>query len=69
VYDFIRSFVTSLNYFDFMSYYLKFDSGRSIGRAAVVILLVNLFEIKVRSELRGCGHTGHLMNDYEYILD
>jgi len=30
-----------------------------IRKAAVVILLVSLFVIKVRSELRGCGHTGH----------
>jgi len=27
------------------------------GLHAVVILLVNLFVIKVRSEIRGCGHT------------
>jgi len=51
-------------YLEFMSSYLKFDSGRRIGRAAVVILLVNLFVIKVRSELGDCGHTGHMMNDY-----
>jgi len=29
------------------------------GRATVVILLVDLFVIKVQSEIRGCGHTGH----------
>jgi len=54
-----RPFVSDQDYFGLMSSHLKFDSGRSIGRAAVVILLVNLFVIKVRSELRGCGHTGH----------
>jgi len=54
-----RPFVTDQDYFEFISSHLKFDSERSIGRAAVVILLVNLFVIKVRSELRGCGHTGH----------
>jgi len=55
----IRPFVTDQDYFEFMSSHLKFDSGRSIEKAAVVILLVNLFVIKVRSELRGCGHTRH----------
>jgi len=57
------------DYFEFLLSYLKFDSGRSIGRAAVVILLVNVFVIKVRSKLRGCSHTGHLINDYGYNFD
>jgi len=51
-----------------LSSHLKFDSGRSIGRAAVIFLLVNMFELKVRSELCGCVHTEHLMNNYGYNL-
>jgi len=43
-------FVTGHDNFEFLSSHLEFDSGRSIERAAVVILLVNLFVIKVRSE-------------------
>jgi len=53
---------------EFLSSYLKFDCGRSIGRAAVVILIVNLFVIKVRSELRGCGHTGYWWTIMSTIL-
>jgi len=49
--------VTNQDYFEFLSSHRKFDSGRSIGRAAVVILLVNLFVIKVRSKLRGSHWT------------
>jgi len=33
--------------------------GEVFGRALVVILVVDLFVIKVQSELRGCSHTGH----------
>jgi len=52
----IRPFVTDQEYFDFLSPHLKFDSGEVFRKAAIVILLVNLFVIKVRSELRGCGY-------------
>jgi len=57
----IRPFDTNQ---DLLSH-LKFDSGRSIVKTAIVILLVNLFVINVRSDLRGCGHTGHSMNYYD----
>jgi len=61
----IPPFVTDRDYFELLSSHLKFDFERS----AVAILLVNLSVIKVRSKLRGYGHTGHLMNDYGYNLD